>query len=92
MRLAAVQLLWPWRVKRMEVDGAHDRLVEVAIGEDDHRALAAEFERDRDEFLGGALGYDAADLDRAGEGHFLDLGVLHERAAASSGPKPDSIS
>ena len=50
-------------------DGAHDGLLEVAIGEDDHWALAAELERDGDELLGGGLGDDAADLDGAGEGH-----------------------
>ena len=48
-------------------DGAGDRVVEVGVGADDHRVLAAELEHRALEPLGADLADLAADLDRAGE-------------------------
>ena len=63
-------------------DGTLDRLVEVGVRHDDHRALAAELEGHRDELLGGRLVDDPAGLDRAREGDLAHVLVRYERAAA----------
>ncbi len=48
-------------------DRGTDRALEIGVGEDDDRRLAAQFQRDRDESPSGLPGENAAGLDRAGE-------------------------
>ena len=60
---------------------AFERGIQVGVGEDDVRALAAELERDPLEGVGGARHDDPADLGRAGEGDLVDARVLDERRA-----------
>ena len=63
------------------VGGAGDREIEIGIGEDDRRRLAAEFERDALEVAGRRLDDQLADLGRAGEGDLVDIGMIGERRA-----------
>ena len=77
-----------------EVDAEHradDRLVEVGVGEDDRRRLAAELERhalDR----ARARAHDRAARDgRAGERELVDVGVLGERGAGELAEARDHV-
>ena len=66
-------------------DGAGDRVVEVGVGADDHRVLAAELEHRALEPLGADRADLAADLDRAGEEDLADARLgerVADRAAA----------
>ena len=66
-------------------DGAGDRVVEVGVGADDHRVLAAELEHRALQPLGADLADLAADLDRAGEEDLAGAGLgqrVADRAAA----------
>ena len=58
---------------------ADDGRVEVGVGEDDVRALAAELQRDALERLGGNLGDAAAGIGLAGEGDLVDAGMGGDR-------------
>ncbi len=58
---------------------AVDGRVEVGVGEDDVRALAAQLEGDPLERVGGVPHDDLADLGRAGEGDLVDARVLDQR-------------
>ena len=61
---------------------AGDRLVEIAIGKDDHRAFAAQFQRNRDQLFSGSAIDNLAGLNRPGEGHLLHQRMRHQRRAA----------
>ena len=66
-------------------DGAGDRVVEVGVGADDHRVLAAELEHRALQLLRTHLADLAADLDRAGEEDLARARVrqrIADRAAA----------
>jgi hypothetical protein len=66
--------------------------IEVGIGEDDKRRLAAEFERDALEVgLGGVAHDQLADFGRAGEGDHVDIHVLGERLASLLAIASDNI-
>ena len=62
--------------------------LDVGVGEDDVRGLAAELERDALDRVGRARGDPAADLGRAGEGDLGDVGVLDQAVAADLLPGP----
>ena len=62
--------------------------LEVGVGEDDVRRLAAELERHPLDRLRGAGGDPAADLGRAGERDLGDVGVLDQAAARRPSPGP----
>ena len=61
-------------------DGAGDGVVEVGVGADDHRVLAAELQHRALEVGGADLADLAADVDRAGEEDLADAGAA-ERVA-----------
>ena len=63
-------------------DGAADGLVDVGILHDDHRALAAKLQGNRDQLVGGRLVDDLPGLDGAGEGDLADLRMGDQRGAA----------
>ncbi len=73
-------------------DGTVGRLVEVDVGEHDHRVLAAQFKRDHldRDFGGGALDRHAG-LDRADEGEPLDLRMAYQRIAGLGTEPGDDI-
>ena len=54
---------------------------QVGVGEDDHRGLAAQFEVDALEGLGGGAGHRLAAADRSGERDHGDVGVFGEPGA-----------
>ena len=66
--------------------------LEVGVGEDDHRVLAAELQRDRGERVGSLLHHRLAGLDRAREHHVVDK--VDERGAglaAAGGDAEDTV-
>ncbi len=63
------------------VDEKGQRRVEVGIGEDDLRALAAELERDRDHVRRGRGLHPRAGGDRAGERQMVDARMRRQRRA-----------
>ena len=75
------QQSWPALPKTAAGAGGRGRL-EVGVGEDHVRRLAAELERHPLDRLRGAGGDPAADLGRAGEGDLGDVGVLDQALAA----------
>ena len=58
---------------------------QVGVGEDDHRGLAAEFEVDPLERLGGVVGHRLAAVHRAGQRDHVDVGVPESRSP-TTGP------
>ena len=72
--------------------GSGNGFVEVGVGEDDGRALAAELEGDFLQVSGGGFDDQAADFGRAGEGDLVDERMRGERgsgAFAESGEDVD---
>ena len=67
------------------------RRVEVRVGEDDVRGLAAELERDPLDRLRGPGRDRAPDLGRAGEGDLGDVGVLYQPPAAFRAGSGDDV-
>ena len=66
--------------------------VEVGVGKDDVRRLAAELHHDRNDVLGGKLGDVHADLNRSGERQLIDIGMTRQSdpsLGASSGNDVD---
>ena len=76
------------RVEEHRRERVVDRGLEVRVGEDDVRVLAAEFQRDALDRAGGG-GHDVASGDQAaGERDQVDIGVLRERSTdLRSGPE-----
>ena len=66
-------------------------LLEVGVGEDDVRGLAAELERDALDRRGGAFHHGAADLGRAGEADLRDVGMLDEALADDRALADDDV-
>ena len=58
-----------------------DRSVEIGVGEDEERRLAAELEGDRDDVLGRGLADQASGVDRARERDTADPGMGDERGS-----------
>ena len=73
MRVGASQD-WPLLAKQASDARAH-RGLEIRVGQDDVRRLAAEFLRDALDRVGGRLGDDDPGAGRAGEGHHVDVGM-----------------
>ena len=70
--------VWPafWKIAlATPCDGE----IEIGVGEDDVRRLAAELHHDRDDVVGGHLGDGDADRDRAGERELIDVGMTGQR-------------
>ncbi len=63
--------------------GSGDGFVEIGVGEDDGRALAAELEGDFLEVSGGGVDDEAADFGRSGEGDLVDEGMCGERGSGA---------
>src|SRR6202035_5096011 len=61
---------------------AGDRVVDVGVGEDDHRVFASELEHGTLELASARLADAAADLDRAGEEHLAHARLDECRAGA----------
>ena len=74
------QQSWP-ALSNDGVRSCRGRTLEVGIGEDDVRGLAAELERHALDRPGGALHHAAADLGRAGEADLGDVGMLDQTLA-----------
>ena len=83
---AGASSIAPWLKKMPEVR-ALEGGVQVGVGEDDVRRLAAQLERDALEVAGGRLRRSPADVGRAGEGDLVDVRVAASAAPAVS-PKP----
>ncbi len=75
-RAAHLPLVEPDRI-----DDALDGAVEVGVVEDDERAFAAEFERERLATARRLLADEAPDIGRAGEGDLVDAVVSDDRRA-----------
>ena len=65
--------------------GAVDRGVDVGVGEDDVRGLAAEFECDLGDVVGGALHHGDTGGGRSGEGDLVDARFSAVSAASRLG-------
>ena len=60
---------------------ARNRQIEVGVGKNDRRRLAAEFQRDALEIAGRRLDDQLADFGRACECDLVDVGMLGQRCA-----------
>src|SRR5205823_5002410 len=66
-------------VEERSPEGAFDGPLEIRVGEDEYRILAAELEHDRPKLLAAQRGDAAAGLGRAGEEDLGDSRRAHER-------------